>query len=243
MGKVKLDNGRVFERYETKYLLTARQYEELCQALAARTTADDYGLHTIISVYYDTPDYRIIEHCLDKPKFREKLRLRSYGVPKPWQPVYLELKKKFAGITYKRRLELSLHQAEHYLAGQITAGNKNQILGEIDWFISQHEDLAPRVLIAYDRLARTDNEDPNLRITCDANLSWRDYDLSPSQGVYGEAVLPPGVRIMEIKTMDALPCWLTALLSELRIFPTSFSKYGTIFREFLTKKEEASYAV
>lgn len=243
MGKVKLDNGRVFERFETKYLLTPRQYEGLRKALAPHTAVDSYGLHTIISVYYDTPDYRIIGHCLEKPKFREKLRLRSYGVPKPWQPTFLELKKKFAGITYKRRLELSLHQAEHYLDGQIQAGDSNQILGEIDWFISQYEDLGPQVLISYDRLALTVDKVPDLRITFDSNITWRDYDLSPSLGVYGESILAPGQRVMEIKTMDALLYWLSQILSELRIYPTSFSKYGTVFREHLAQKEAISYAI
>ena len=243
MSKIKLEKGAVFERYETKYRLNARQYEAINKQLSPHMARDEYGEHTICTIYYDTDDFAIIRHCLDKPKFREKLRLRSYGTPSLEDTVYLELKKKSAGITYKRRISLKLKEANDYMkqAGHVSLP-QSQIFKEIDWFTHQQE-LSPKVILCYDRIALFGKEDAELRITFDSNIRWRDYNVALEKGDYGSPLLEKGEHLMEIKTTNALPYWLAQILSQNEIYPTSFSKYGTIYKNYLNQKEEILHAV
>lgn len=242
MARAKVENGAVFERYENKYLLNRAQHQALTERLRQHMGRDQYGLHTICSIYYDTDDFAIIRRCLEKPKFKEKLRLRSYGVPRPESIVYLELKKKLDGITYKRRVPLHLFEARDYFQSGYAPGEQRQILGEIDWYVRQHP-LEAKVLICYDRIALYGLEYPNFRITMDANVRWRDTNLMPDKGDYGRALLPSKTYLMEVKTLGALPLWFVQILSEQKIYPTSFSKYATIYQNHLGAKEEIRYAV
>ena len=231
----------VFERYEKKFLLGPLQYAELSKALQTYMKADQYGLHTICSIYYDTEDYQCIRHSLDKPVYKEKLRLRSYGVPTADSTVFLELKKKLDGITYKRRMPMTLAEARRYLELGIPPENQGQTFGEIDWFVQRNQPQA-KVLLSYDRVALFGREDPRFRITFDAGIRFRSRQLELSKGDYGAPLISPEQRLMEIKTWTAIPCWLTSLLSELGAYPTSFSKYGTVYRNYLLHEEEIRYA-
>ena len=62
--------------------------------------------------------YRLIRASLEKPAYKEKLRLRSYGVTEPGGEVFLELKKKYKGIVYKRRITLPEDAAGEFIAGR-----------------------------------------------------------------------------------------------------------------------------
>ena len=242
MPKVKIESGSVFERYENKYLLDPRQYQRLPELLGEHMEQDQYGLHTICTLYYDTDDYAIIRRCLEKPKFRQKLRLRSYGVPAPNSVVYLELKKKMNGITYKRRVPLHLSETrDYFLNGRQPAG-EGQIFREIDWYVNQMP-LRAKVLVCYERIALFGLEDPNLRVTIDANIRWREDHLSLDKGDHGRLLFQPPAYLMEIKTLHALPVWLARGLSKEKIYPVSFSKYGTVYQEYLEAKEEIRHAV
>lgn len=242
MAKAKVESGSVFERYENKYLLNGAQYQKLTERLREYMKQDSYGLHTICTIYYDTDDYAVIRRCLEKPKFKEKLRLRSYGVPTQDSVVYLELKKKFCGITYKRRVPLRLSELRDYFSRGSAPAEKGQIFEEIDWYIKRLP-LKAKVLICYDRTAWFGLEDSKFRVTVDANIRWRDYDLLLDKGDCGFPLLLPETYLMEVKTLDALPLWFVRILSELKIYPTSFSKYGTIYQKHLGAKEEIRYAV
>jgi len=241
MAKVKVNAGSVFERREKKFMVAPGKLSALLEALAPYMEQDRYGLHTICTIYYDTEDFAIIRHSLDKPKFKEKLRLRSYGTPGEMDTVYLELKKKLDGITYKRRMSLSLWRSRDYLDYGIkpTEGT-GQIFGEIDWFVGQHNPAA-KALICYDRVALFGKNDPELRITFDANIRWRDHNLDLGKGDYGSLLTGPGIRLMEVKTLGALPLWLCDILSELQIYPQSFSKYGTVYTEHLMNNRKEIY--
>lgn len=222
----------VFKRYEKKYMLNEQQHQALMQQLKGYMTKDRYGLHTIGNVYFDTENYELIRASLEKPVYKEKLRLRSYGVPKPGDNVFLELKKKFKGIVYKRRGQLTLEEAQRYLVlGEQPAGD-SQIIHETDWFLKSYRPV-PKVYIAYDRTALFGQEDENLRITFDQNIRFRESHLDLSKGHWGNPLLEPGKILMEIKIPGAMPLWLSRLLSGLEIFPTSFSKYGTCYKEHL----------
>lgn len=243
MAKTKIRSGMIFERHEKKYIVSAEQYRLLLDELEPYMQYDQYGLHTIMTIYYDTEDYSLIRHSLDKPTFKEKLRLRSYGQPDKNDLIYLELKKKLGGITYKRRMPITLQSANQYLEkGIVPEENIDdpQTFGEINWFIQQIN-VGPKVALSYERIALCGRTDADLRMTFDADIRWRDHHLDLSEGDYGSLLTEPDTRLLEIKTLGALPLWLCRLLSALKIYPVSFSKYGTVYSRYLMnqlKKEE-----
>ena len=225
-----------FARYEKKYLLSTAQQQTLLSRMAPQLKKDPYGEYSICNLYYDTADWQLIRMSLEKPVYKEKLRLRSYGVPDAEGRVFLEIKKKFDGVVYKRRITPLLSQVEPFLSGALPEDRFGQIGREIRWFQSFYQ-TAPRVFIAYDRLAFAGREDPELRITFDTNLRWRDTALDLRLGDHGQQILPPDRVLMEIKIPGVCPLWLSELLSQSGIFPTSFSKYGTCYQKFIKTEE------
>ncbi|MBR5094290.1 MAG: polyphosphate polymerase domain-containing protein [Oscillospiraceae bacterium] len=221
-----------FKRSEKKYLLSAEQFDALWKELGPHLQPDEYPKSTVCSIYYDTDDYRMIRHSIDAPVYKAKLRLRSYDVPSREDPVFVELKKKYRGIVYKRRVALSARAASRWLDEGAAPAEADQTTREIDWLL---RDLRPRakVFLACDRLAFRDREEPELRITFDRDIRWREDDLDLTAGDRGEPLLPPGQVLMEIKIPEAMPLWLAHLLSEQSIFPVSFSKYGTCYKEHI----------
>lgn len=226
------DYQGVFKRYEKKYLLTDYQYKFLREKLAEYMEEDSYGLHTINNIYYDTDDYRIIRESLSKPVYKEKLRLRSYGTPTNESNVFLEIKKKYDGVVYKRRISMILEDADQYVRREKQPDKISQITKEIDWFLKSY-DLSPKAFIAYDRIALFGKEDADLRITFDTNIRWREENLDLTKGSNGRTLLEPGQVLMEIKIPGVMPLWMSHMLDELEIRSISFSKYGTCFTNHL----------
>lgn len=225
----------VFRRVEKKYLLDRGQRAALLQYAELHMEADRYGHYPICSLYLDTEDYHLIRTSLEKPLYKEKLRLRSYGVPGRESPVFLELKKKVKGVTYKRRASLPLWQAEAVLQGDMSPSD--QILREIAWAVERYHPV-PKVLISYDRTAFSGRgEEAGLRLTLDTALRWREEKLCLSDGDEGIPLLPPDITLMEIKTPASFPLWLCHALSELEIYPVSFSKYGACYRQHLLGRQ------
>ena len=97
----------IFKRYEKKYMLTQKQHDALIPVLERRMKADHYGEHTISNIYFDTRDYELVRKSIEKPEYKEKLRLRAYGKVTDNGVVYAELKKKFDGGVYKRRIPMT----------------------------------------------------------------------------------------------------------------------------------------
>ena len=219
----------VFQRKEIKFLLDSRQRAALERAMTEHMKIDEYGESTICSLYYDTPDFRLIRRSLEKPAYKEKLRLRSYGTASSGGSVFVELKKKYDGIVYKRRISLPEDRAAAWLAGRETQPQDSQIAREIDWFVAFYGSLRPAMYLCYDRTAWFCPGDDNLRITFDRNIRWRTQALSLTVPPRGEQLLNPGQSLLEIKTGAGMPLWLTAALSENQIRQTSFSKYGTAY--------------
>ena len=221
-----------FERYEKKYRLTAEQQRAILQGMAPYMKKDAYGAYTICNIYYDTPDWRLIRTSLEKPVYKEKLRVRSYGVPGEDGRVFVELKKKYDGVVYKRRVTMRADEAAPFLACQLPDGSFGQIGQEIRWFQQLYR-TQPGVLIAYDRLAFAGIDEPELRITFDTNLRWRDTELDLRLGDHGAPITDPDMILMEIKFPGVCPLWLSRLLSREKVFPTSFSKYGACYRNHI----------
>ncbi len=220
----------VFKRVEKKYLLSSEQYNELKKLLKDEMILDQYGKHTICNTYFDTDTYQLIRTSIEKPVYKEKLRLRSYGIPTENSKVFIELKKKYKGVVYKRRQEMTLRQANSYFSAGIRPA-QSQILREIDWFLAFYNPV-PKVNIFYDRLAYYHKEEKDLRITFDTNILCRDYALDLRKGAWGSAILPENKYLMEIKIPGAIPIWLSKKLTELEIYHTSFSKYGNWYKNY-----------
>ena len=221
-----------FRRYEKKYLLTPRQHEALLRGVRGYMTEDAYGRYSICNVYYDTEDFSLIRASLDKPYYKEKLRVRSYGTPESQDRVFVELKKKAGGVVYKRRVQLAAGLVPRYLGGDLALSPGGQISREIEWFQRFHR-TQPRVFIGYDRTAFAGTEQSALRMTFDTNLRWRTDALDLRAGSGGAPLLPPDRILMELKIPGAAPLWLCGLLSDVRAYPVSFSKYGVCYRDHI----------
>ena len=235
----------VFRRKEIKYLLSQRQLDALLPVLEQHMAPDDFAHSSISNLYYDTPDFRMIRRSLEKPKYKEKLRLRCYQTPLADTPAFLEIKKKASGIVYKRRASLPYAQALAYLSRRAPGGD-DQIFHELDWMLRSYGDLAPSVVLSYARDSLKGKEDANLRLTLDRNILWRTEMPDLSRGIWGEQLLEPGQTLMEIKISNAMPLWLAEALSDCSVYPTSFSKYGrayqTMFNRLFTGEEVKQYA-
>ncbi len=232
----------VFQRVETKYLLD----DAACRALLTRIrldiTPDAFGRYTICNVYFDTPDSALVRNSIEKPVYKEKLRLRSYGTPKPDDKVFLELKKKYDGVVYKRRVSLPLRDAEQYLKTGRHEGRDGQILHELDYFLRFYAPV-PKLYLAYEREAYTGRDDRELRITFDTNIRSRIGALRLSAGDWGEPLLQDGYHLLEIKAAGALPLWLTHALCALQIYPISFLKYGNIYKASISEERSVQLCV
>lgn len=229
----------VMQRYEMKYLLSGAQTDFLRRRLEGHMQIDEYGLTSIASLYYDTPDARLIRASLEKPAFKEKLRARSYGVATDTSPVFLELKRKYDGVVYKRRVQSTVPQVEDFFAGENSLGGSEQIQKELQYFRDFYGTLLPACLIVYDRTAYFE-PGGDLRLTIDYKPRYRTEDLTLTRSMEGAPLLDPGWTILEVKVQGAMPLWLSAALSEGKIFKSSFSKYGEAYRRELLKQKETT---
>lgn len=229
------DTKLTFKRLEKKYLLSAEQYERLMAQLREHIEPDRFHKSTVCSLYYDSDSYELIRRSIDAPVYKEKLRVRSYGVPEADGRVFVELKKKFKGIVYKRRVVMGALEAELWLSGKQSAPRDSQIVREIEWFMHENAPV-PKMFIACERTAWTAKDEHELRITFDEEIRFRETELELTAGSHGEALTERGQVLMEIKLPDAAPLWLAHMLSELELYPTGFSKYGTAYKKTLLEK-------
>ena len=232
-------NITVFNRYEKKFVISDEVYRQIIERISEYMVPDshskDGGIYSICNIYYDTEDDYLIRRSIDKPIYKEKIRLRSYGVPDLNSEAFIEIKKKFKGNVNKRRITLPLHEAMDYLNNDIKPPSipcNSQIFREIE-YMRQRYVLVPKLYLSYDRRAYFGKADKSLRITFDRNITTRREDLNLQSGSYGQKILPKNYWIMEIKVPEAIPMWLTNILSELKVYKTSFSKYGTEYKGYV----------
>jgi len=228
----------IFERCELKYLLSTSQAERILSTVASHLTPDPYGPASVRNLYFDTSSYRLIRHSIEHPVYKEKLRIRCYGPIEEDGTVFVELKKKYDGVVYKRRISTTLSKAEAYLQSGVPSED-SQIMREIHYAMEFYRRPVPRVLIACEREAYFDVKHPNLRITFDSAVRYRNYGLSSSEGLTdslgssGKQILPDHLSLMEIKTDGAMPIWLAEALGNCKIYPGKFSKYATAYRDIM----------
>ena len=228
----------IFKRVEKKYLLTREQYEYIVERLQPYMHPDRFYESDIRNIYFDNSADELIETSLKKPAYKEKLRLRSYGKPEADGMVFFEIKKKYQGVVYKRRISMTRDEAYRYIeTGELPENLIGNIPVEIDYMIRRYR-LYPKAFISYHRLALAGNNDPELRITFDSEITSRYNDIRLESDAPGEQLLPPGAVLMEIKIPGSLPLWLAHILSEKAIYPQSYSKFGTAH---IRRKQEMMY--
>lgn len=223
--------NNIFRRVEKKYLLTKEQKDNLFDRIWPYIEKDVFYESTISNIYFDNENNDLIINSIDKPVFKEKVRVRSYQLPVTMKSeVFLEIKSKFKGIVGKRRVCITLK--EFYDFFEKREYKSSQIFEEIRYLFDYY-DLKPMMFVGYDRLSYKGKDDENLRITFDSNLRSRSSDLRLEYGDSGEKYFDDEMYIMEIKTLGAMPFWLVDALSALKVYPTSFSKIGSIYSKKL----------
>lgn len=231
-------SNSIFERYELKYLVNSRQRVALERAFLGKLAVDAYGESSICNIYYDTEDFRLIRRSLEKPVYKEKLRVRSYGTVSGNGNVFLELKKKYDGIVYKRRIELPEQTAMQYLADKGPLPADSQIGREMDYFKQFYKNLEPKVHLCYDRVALYSLEGTEVRVTFDRNITYRTDRLSLREEPGGTQILEKGQSLMELKVPAAIPMWLVEVLEKENIRQVSFSKYGRAYENIVMEREK-----
>jgi SPX domain protein involved in polyphosphate accumulation len=230
----------VFRRRELKFIIDAPQRQALEEVLRQRMVPDKHGRSTICNLYYDTSDFRLIRHSLERPVYKEKLRLRSYGLATADADVFLEMKKKYKGVVYKRRIPISEPEAFAFMERIAPLPKDSQIGREMAYFRDYYQDLAPRMYISYDREAWYDSNDGGFRVTMDQSIRFRTTDLSLAIPSQGREILPPELSVLEVKAEGGIPMWMTEFLSKHQIRKESFSKYGRAFQQILQEHLEES---
>ncbi|MDE6023925.1 MAG: polyphosphate polymerase domain-containing protein [Lachnospiraceae bacterium] len=226
----------IFKRYELKYILAQEQKKKVLDAMAAYMDLDEFGRTTIRNIYFDTNNYRLIRHSIEKPAYKEKMRIRSYSQATPDSMVFVELKKKYNHVVYKRRICLPEKEAMEWVRKEKRCHMDTQISAEIDYFIDYYETLHPVVFLSYEREAFYSKDKSDFRVTFDDNILCRQNDLSLESEVYGTPILQEGIVLMEIKCSGGIPLWMAHVLSEEHIYKTSFSKYGTAYTTMILPK-------
>lgn len=220
--------SNTFQRGEKKFYLNQTQYNKLRDALVGKMSVDQYGRHTILNVYCDNDYNESIIKSISKPVYKEKLRLRAYGIPTDDSIAFLEIKKKFKGVVYKRRIAVPYKEAWDYLCSNKKLADNSQQAREID-YLKTRMCLKPHVFVGYDRIAMYGLEDKELRITFDTNIRYRYEDIDLRLGDCGKLLVWQGHYVMEIKCLGSLPIWLIGILTKESIYPVSFSKVGNVF--------------
>ncbi len=225
-----------FKRYELKYLLTPEQKQMMLEGIAPYMQLDQYRRTTIRNLYFDTDTFRLARRSMEKPAYKEKLRLRSYAQATEDSPVFVELKKKYDSVVYKRRISLPEQEAMAWLLEGTMQAPDAQIGREIAYFLDYYRGLKPMVFLSYEREALYALDGSDFRITFDENILARQTDLSLQSLAYGTPVLAKDRTLMEVKTSGGYPLWMTQLLTEGHIYRTSFSKYGAAYEQMIYPK-------
>ncbi len=218
-----------FRRIEKKYILTEEQYNQIIKHINKYFIMDIHGMSTICNIYFDNDQNDLIIQSLESPLYKEKVRLRSYGIPLLDSNVFLEIKKKYDGVVSKRRVNMKLSEFYNYLNNRVKPFD-NQVMKEIDYCF-KHYKLKPKLFLAYDRIAYYEKNNDNFRLTFDFNIRSRKEELYLEKNFKNDYLFDYKYYIMEVKTLGSMPLWFTSILTDLKIYPASFSKYGEIYKK------------
>ena len=227
----------IFKRYEKKYRLNHSEYEQFMSMIRDYLVSDKHGRNTLCSLYLDTPEFLLIRNSIDAIAYKEKLRLRSYGVPGDDKPIFFEIKKKYKKVVYKRRVSMKKAEVFDYIESGVPPFD-SQIMREIDYLMKYYRQPKPNVCILCEREAYFSSEDENVRLTFDKNIRYRLGFPTNENIKEGTPLINDGEYILEIKTPGAMPMWLVHALSECKIYPARFSKYAHAYYDIKNIREK-----
>lgn len=225
----------IIDRMEQKYFISSEKYNKLMSLINDKLVKDKYFDERIYNVYFDNDEYDLIIKSLDKPVYKEKIRLRSYSKANLNTSVFLEVKKKFDGHGNKRRVDINYLEAKNYIDKNIIPDTNKQIMMELD-YIFKKNDLKPKISLTYDRLSYAFKEDETYRITFDTNIRFSNKKLDLIDLDDEECLFDDGY-IMEVKTLKGYPVWFINALSNLKIYPVSYSKVGEAYLRLKERNE------
>ena len=224
-----------FLRREVKYRLNSEMFEILKREFAAHVVQDKFHFVCVHNIYYDNDSHEIIRRSIEKPLFKQKLRLRAYEKNGELDGhAFVEMKNKYEGSVFKRRVKIPIGAARLLadgtpLCGVIASG---QIADEL-LFYAGAKDCRPKIYVSYNRYAYCAKAEKDLRITFDFGIFSRVERLWLCRDSADEQLLTDDDYILEIKSERPFPLWLTGILAKHRLYPQSFSKYGRIYEESL----------
>ena len=226
-----------FKRHEKKYLISKEQYATFQKILSQHMEPDKYGEYLVQNIYFDNEAWDVIRSSTEKPLFKEKMRLRCYNIPDQKSKVFVELKKKFKGIVYKRRVAVPFDEMLSGSVGDVIAAENSQISRELNFYMERNA-VKEKIYIAYRRNAFVEKEQRYFRITFDNDIRFRLERLDFFNPKDGIVLLPKNKILMEVKALGVMPLWLVKLLNENNVFPTAFSKYGKCYTDYIMCKTE-----
>lgn len=223
----------IFSRNEKKYQITQHKAAQLVEAISNKMKPGKYGTYWVQNLFFDTDNWDIIHTSMEKPHYKEKMRLRCYGTPETTDRMFLEFKKKYDGVVYKRRFPIVPAELANYTINEILSRANTQIAKELVYHIQQ-KGVTEKFYISYNRQEFTGVHDEDLRLTIDSNISYRLDSLFFTQPQLDCSALDPNKFLLEIKMPLSIPLWLSHILSDLGIFASSFSKYAACFTDWST---------
>lgn len=227
-----------FKRHEIKYLITINQYINLMNYLSDKVEKNVFYKSTIYNIYYNTDNFELIRKSIEKPIYKEKLRIRSYDKPTLDSRVYVELKKKYDHIVYKRREKIAY---KYILNNSFLEGAETQIYKEIKYFNDFYGGLTPKMFLSYEREAYYFKDDKQIRITFDTNIKYRTENVNLLPSISDIKLLPNNLVLMELKVPFSIPYDLAKYLSSEKIFKRPFSKYGTAYKQIHKLSQNSKY--
>jgi len=231
-------------RYERKYLIDPIQKEALLALFKRYLDFDAYSQnessYRVLNIYYDTHDYSVIRTSIEKPIYKEKLRLRCYDYPLLEESiVYFEIKKKYRSRVNKRRIPMTFAQAKSYITTETKPYFHDyayaQKMDEIDYLIKTRR-AEPKAVVRYARLGMN-TKDNGLRVTFDQDIEFTSCFTSfddLEKTTFSKVLASNQYAILEVKSDQNFPLWLVNELSRLNIYSQPFSKYGKAYMQYLT---------
>ena len=232
----------IFSRNEKKYIISQEQSEKLKIRIAEFMKPDKYSTYWVQNLFYDTENWDMIHTSMDKPYYKEKMRLRCYGSIVETDRVFLELKKKYSGVVYKRRVPLTPTNVMAMSIGENLRQSNSQISKELEYHI-ERTGVTEKFYLGYHRQAFAGITEGDLRLTIDSDIRYRLDNLDFAQLINRGTALDSNIFLLEIKTTSNIPLWLTKMLGELGIYSTPFSKYAACFTHWKNQENSETLVI
>lgn len=223
-----------FKRIETKFIITQELFDQLQEQFAPYMEADAYAYSSITNIYFDNPDFQMIQDATNKLNGREKIRMRTYASqPDAQSEAFLEIKKKENEVGYKYRVTSTAEKVLNFVqTGQMDEPLADQnVSREMNILLERYGQIQPKMHIAYSRYSMKGINDDQIRITFDSNLRFRHQDVHLGTSALDQSLVEAGEMIMEIKVPGDYPDWLAEILDGHGLVNQSFSKYGVAYKK------------